>query len=163
MDAKPDLLFLITAHHPPSQLNRTFRVAIGSKRLYLCSRCLGQWIAFYTIVSWCIFVSPVVLDIPTSLIIYIGLPLPGALDWLTQIFGYRESNNAIRVITGGLYGAALGLYVASLVRGRWPMVAVGSLVFLLYFVCLIWILRHFDIASDFLFPYEEFVQQGSTD
>ncbi len=37
--------------------------------------------------------------------------IPMALDGFTQLFGFRESTNTLRVLTGGLSGAAVAFWI----------------------------------------------------
>lgn len=130
-----------------------------SKELYVCTRCAGKWIGFATVVGWSAFVSSIVLSAPQAVLAFLGLPLAGAVDWLTQTLGYRESNNLVRVVTGFLYGAGVGLYFAAAFNRLWTMVIAGTGVFLFYFAVLVLLLRWSGIASTYLAPYEEFIRQ----
>jgi uncharacterized membrane protein len=151
------VLFLLTAHHPPDQLHRTFHVRVGQRSLYLCTRCLGQWLGFLLSIAWALVLmngesSPVV-----DLLILALLPLPVALDWSTQTLGYRESSNLVRIITGFLYGVALGLFAAHLFHRNWLMVGSGALVFLVYFLVFCFVISRPGIAAAYLAPYEQFI------
>jgi len=64
------------------------------------------------------------------------LPLPAALDWITQAAGRRESLNALRVVSGALLGAAFTDLFVSLILTRWTIVFAGLFVLVLYIVAL---------------------------
>ena len=67
------------------------------------------------------------LGLFTSLPLLIALfPLPGAIDWLLQVFRVRESTNPRRIVTGVLIGNLYAVGGASL--------ATGSLLLLGYFL-----------------------------
>lgn len=45
-----------------------------------------------------------------SIILGVGLLLPGGIDGTTQMFGNRESTNLLRLITGLLLGVGIVLF-----------------------------------------------------
>lgn len=57
------------------------------------------------------------LRLPRIPLWFVGLAaLPLALDGFTQLFGFRESTNTLRVLTGGFLGAATALWAVSSIR-----------------------------------------------
>ena len=76
------------------------------KQFPICARCTGVSIGYLTLP---IFLFNV---IQPSLLLIILFIIPMFLDSITQALKYRESNNALRFITGSLGGAA---QVASIV------------------------------------------------
>jgi uncharacterized membrane protein len=79
---------------------------IFDRQLPVCARCLGIYVAFFLGVV--IFALNIIafqnltwysVGLITSLLI-----LPTAIDGFTQLFGLRESNNFLRLITGLLAG-----------------------------------------------------------
>ena len=73
----------------------------------LCARCLGYFIGFitpffileYYKINFLRFLDPNVQQIACIL-----FALPLTLDWVTQSWGMRKSNNWIRLVTGILMG-----------------------------------------------------------
>jgi len=81
--------------------------------LRLCARCSGYLAGFlsYTMLGNVAGLPDfIVLPFPYQLIICAILTTPTAFDWLTQSWGLRKSNNAIRFITGASLGAVVSLY-----------------------------------------------------
>jgi len=48
--------------------------------------------------------------------------VPIAIDGFTQLFGWRESSNAIRMITGAIVGIALPFYIVPMLNTLWEIV-----------------------------------------
>jgi uncharacterized membrane protein len=162
-DINFNLLFLLTAHHPPCQLNRTFRIGISGKTLYLCTRCLGQWIGFVLSIGWGLCTIPAERNFVQNILVFGLLPLPVAIDWSTQTLGYRESNNPLRMLTGLLYGASLGQYISSLFSRDWPAALTGASVYFFYMLIFWFVISRPGIASTYLRPYEEFIREHFTE
>jgi uncharacterized membrane protein len=81
--------------------------------LRLCARCSGYLAGFlsYTVLgSVAGLPSFLALPFQHQLLICAMLTAPTAVDWLTQSWGLRESNNALRFITGASLGAVVSLY-----------------------------------------------------
>jgi len=81
--------------------------------LRLCARCSGYLVGFlsYTVLGN-VAGLPSFLALPAQcqLLICAMLTAPMAVDWLTQSWGLRESNNALRFVTGASLGAVVSLY-----------------------------------------------------
>lgn len=92
--AKKDFKFVI-CHHMPE---RSFH--FKGKQFPLCARCTGIFLGYLTIP---IFHMEL---IKPSIILIILFSLPLIIDSFTQVMGFRESNNILRVISGFLFGAA---------------------------------------------------------
>lgn len=78
----------------------------------VCSRCTGFYISLiiYFIYAYYFFV-----DYNSYLLLFaIILLIPPAIDGLTQLFEYRESNNTLRFSTGLLGGLGLGILIKAL-------------------------------------------------
>jgi uncharacterized membrane protein len=161
-DRPYNLLFLLTAHHPPCQLNRTFHVGIGSRKLYLCTRCLGQWIGVALSIGWGLITTPAEKNLAESILVFGLLPFPIALDWSTQTLGLRESNNPLRLLTGWLYGVSLSQYVFALLRQDCTATWVGTGAFLCYMLVFCFIVSRPGIAATYLRPYEAFIREYTT-
>ena len=89
---KPERSFFIKGHQFP-----------------VCARCTG----FYTtlilfLIINCFYTLHYTFE---SFLIGIILIIPCAIDGITQYFGYRESNNTLRFITGLIAGAGLILII----------------------------------------------------
>lgn len=85
---------------------------IKSYQFPVCARCTGFYISLiiYFIYTYCFFVdyNLILLIFATLLII------PTAIDGLTQLFEYRESNNVLRFITGLIGGIGIGIIVKAI-------------------------------------------------
>lgn len=68
----------------------------GHKSL-LCSRCTGISIGFF------VFVGLMFLHTPIPMFAGIVLTLPMLADGFSQLLGIRQSNNALRLLTGFLF------------------------------------------------------------
>jgi len=113
------LLFLLLSHHRPEKLHRTIHLPFRGRNVYLCARCTGEFSGILSLlIAWFLgFEFPVWLYLPLISI----LPLPSAVDWVTQSCKLRESRNTIRVFTGFLLGVTKGLLLLMLVKGLFYM------------------------------------------
>ncbi|WP_047809938.1 DUF2085 domain-containing protein [Desulfosporosinus acididurans] len=102
------LRYLFFAHHPPCQLDRTFEIPFGNRKIVLCARCTAQ----YTALILYLLVARRTLVFDYWVIAL--LPLGASIDWLTQALEWRLSNNILRSITGGLFGVWLGISIQAL-------------------------------------------------
>ena len=92
---KPERSFFIKGHQFP-----------------VCARCTGFYLSLliYFTYTYYFFV-----DYNVYLLVFaIILLIPTAIDGLTQLFEYRESNNNLRFITGILGGIGLGISIKAL-------------------------------------------------
>ncbi|MBS7258251.1 MAG: DUF2085 domain-containing protein [Methanobrevibacter sp.] len=78
----------------------------------VCARCTGFYISLilYFTYTYFFFVDYNL----TVLILAILLLIPAAIDGLTQLLEYRESNNTLRFTTGLLGGLGLGILIKAL-------------------------------------------------
>jgi len=133
----------LLSHHLPARFNRTIAVRGRTRTLHLCARCTGQLIGVF---AWLVtFASLIsirlsIFDVRIQLL-FVLLPAPAALDWVTQAAGLRESRNSLRLVSGALLGAAFTDLFASLVLGQWAFALGGVLVLLIYIVALMISLR----------------------
>jgi uncharacterized membrane protein len=67
----------------------------------LCSRCTGLLIGFLG------FIGLVVFQVHIPLFAAVLLMLPMLIDGISQLFDFRESNNALRLFTGLIFTLAL--------------------------------------------------------
>ena len=84
--------------------------------LRLCSRCSGYLAGFLFLTASRSVVGLQALQaVPTQLqfIICMLFAMPLILDWLTQSWGLRESDDVTRFITGAILGIGVSLYSAT--------------------------------------------------
>ena len=89
--------------------------AFGSE-LRLCSRCSGYLAGFlFLTASRSVIGLQAFQALPTQnqFIICMLFSMPLILDWLTQSWGLRESDNVTRFITGAILGIGVSLYSAT--------------------------------------------------
>lgn len=67
---------------------------------FLCSRCIGILLGYIFGLVLNLFI---IFRIEFSILFIVPL----VLDGVTQLFGYRESNNLLRVLTGILFGVGI--------------------------------------------------------
>lgn len=156
-EIRPSLFFLMTSHHPPCQLNRTWQISLFGHLLFICTRCLGQYLGIIFAVVMMAISGFQVNQLLEALIFYVLLPIPVIIDWLTQTLRWRESANPIRVLTGFLFGLSLGATIMSVLTWNLPMLIVSFVSYGFYLVIGLWILKRFQVIDQYLAPYEEFV------
>lgn len=154
----PSVFFLITAHHPPCQLNRTWRINIWGHKIYICTRCMGQYIGI--LLSLIVVLSKwLLIEQGLQMAIVFGVfPFPATIDWFTQTMGLRESNNVIRCLTGFLYGISLGTCISCFIMLNFNAILISSLLYSLYIACVIYLLRKLQLIENYLNPYEDFLK-----
>lgn len=89
-------------------------LSLFGRELRLCARCSGYAAGFLLLTG----VSRSI-GIPffhslgelTQILISFALLLPMAVDWVTQSWGLRESNNRLRVLTGAVLGMGVALFL----------------------------------------------------
>jgi len=94
------LLLLLPCHRLPDRC-----ISIGSYKMALCARCLGVFLGL---------LSGVLLGaLGIFMTRWFILPFfaPMLIDAETQRVGVRYSNNLLRMITGILFGAGMGLFI----------------------------------------------------
>jgi uncharacterized membrane protein len=92
--------------------NHWITINLFGFKIRLCSRCSGYAMGFasFTLLAKWFRIKPDSLNILPALIVFILLVLPLIYDWITQSWGLRESNNAIRLLTGTLMGLGIGFF-----------------------------------------------------
>jgi len=143
------LLFLLLSHHRPEKLHRTIHLNLRGKNVYLCARCIGIYSGILSLfIAWFLgFEIPAWLYLPLILI----LPLPSAVDWITQSCKLRESKNPIRIFTGFFFGITQGLFLLMLVKGLFYLFLYALVIVGFYFlsVCIIaWKTKFLDTYFD---------------
>ncbi len=157
----PSIFYLITSHHPPCQLNRTWEIFLGGHRIFICTRCLGQYLGLLVAFLLTLFQYLHVTAYGEALL-YFGLfPLPATLDWFSQTMRWRESINSIRFFTGCGYGVSLGVCFGSIWMFNLYGLLFALLIYSCYLLIIFYLLRHFDVLDDYLAPYEQFVSDSA--
>lgn len=86
---------------------------ILGRELRLCARCSGYALGLLALTAFSgLFGLPAFdsLDARLQFLLCYLTVVPLALDWLTQSWGWRESNNGLRLLTGAILGAGLSLF-----------------------------------------------------
>jgi uncharacterized membrane protein len=63
----------------------------------LCSRCVGLLMGFFS------FFWMVLLNVHIPLVAVALMMMPMVVDGISQFFGFRESNNVVRLLTGFMF------------------------------------------------------------
>ena len=94
-------------HQYPSRCFYIFGSNMG-----LCARCFT---IYSTLTFYCIFFSffDINLKFKSKWIISISLMMPLIIDGITQYYGFRNSSNVLRFITGVLAGSGLSILLIS--------------------------------------------------
>jgi uncharacterized membrane protein len=75
----------------------------------VCSRCTGFYMAAFSYFVYVYFFY--VQYTPILIIAAIFMLIPTCLDGFTQLWGFRESSNALRLFTGLMGGVGLGILI----------------------------------------------------
>jgi uncharacterized membrane protein len=99
-------LWQLVAHrhwYTLSFLGREFR---------LCARCSGYFVGLSTLIILLNFGLPIFHSLKVDLQFFFCFLciLPLAFDWITQSWGWRESNNNLRFFTGFILGVGTSLF-----------------------------------------------------
>jgi len=89
-------------HHIP-----THCIFIETSNMAICARCFSIYFSLLAFGTFFFYHRTQRINWKISLL----LTLPCWVDGLTQYFGWRESNNSLRIVTGLLAGSGLGLIV----------------------------------------------------
>jgi uncharacterized membrane protein len=82
---------------------------IKNHQFPVCARCTGFYISVFL---YFIYVYFFYVEYTWFLItVAVLLLVPAFIDGLTQLLGYRESNNILRLVTGLLGGFGLGILI----------------------------------------------------
>jgi uncharacterized membrane protein len=86
---------------------------VFGRRLRLCARCTGYALGFLALTAviglgglWFFGSLSPLLQVSVCLL----LLAPLTLDWMTQSWGLRESNNGLRLLTGFFLGSGVSLF-----------------------------------------------------
>ena len=95
--------------------NHWFTLRIFDKEVRLCARCSGYLVGFFALTALRKFLGLRILhtlNIQFQIFLCILLIIPLTYDWLTQSWGWRESNNGLRLLTGAILGVGVSLLSA---------------------------------------------------
>ena len=104
-------LFRVMCH---GRVERSF--ALFDVAMPICARCTGIYIGLLAGLALFAILPAIREDVMRRISFAAVTPL--AIDGLTQLAGFRESTNTLRVITGIVSGLAFGLWILSAVDRR---------------------------------------------
>ncbi|MFQ6107626.1 MAG: DUF2085 domain-containing protein [Thermoplasmata archaeon] len=86
------------------------------RRLPICSRCTG----FYLFLAIGLTLAPLLVPaggLSYTVLLFATLIAVGplAVDGMTQLIGWRESNNYLRFLTGSLAGTLIGVDITAII------------------------------------------------
>jgi uncharacterized membrane protein len=82
----------------------------------ICARCTGIYLGLLAGVA-AFRLIPVLRERVMRMVAFVAI-VPLGLDGVTQLLGFRESVNPLRVTTGVIAGLAFGLWILSAVEHR---------------------------------------------
>ena len=159
LNIQPSIFFLITSHHPPCQLNRTWKLTLFGHKIFICTRCFGQYAGTILGVLSIILFSPT-FSVIEALFLFGLLPFPATLDWLTQTIMPRESINPIRALTGFLFGLSVGVCLGCILSLNLGCLLIAIPIYSLYMIIGFGLLQRSNIIQDYLTPYEDFLSES---
>lgn len=121
--------------------NHWFTLNLYRYKLRLCARCSGYILGFTTpLLVLDHLADPLgFLDPRVQLLACFLLALPYALDWVTQSWGFRQSSNRVRLVTGILLGVDVFIFSRlSLQAGRIIFVSAALAVALTGYLGKLW-------------------------
>lgn len=86
---------------------------LNGNQLPFCSRCTALWVGMVFGVGFMFFL-PLSLNERFLLVLFLGFT-PLVIDGVGQLFGFWESTNIIRMITGGIAGVVCGLAIGLII------------------------------------------------
>ena len=117
-----------------------FTLRFFNREVRVCARCSGYVAGFLVLrVLQRLFGSPILdfLGTPYQLLFYLLFSIPLISDWLTQSWGWRESNNGLRFFTGALLGIGIAIFSSAHITPQlkaFLYLTTASIIFLLGFV-----------------------------
>ena len=146
-DSRPPLWFFMLSHHSYNKLSHTIRISIGKREAYLCARCTGIGIGMIIGLLYVNFLAYGFLQYPALIVAFV---LPATVDWLFQVFRFRNSTNPRRLVTGALVGQAYLVGIIALARGWFDLLSYYALVFATYAIILYVLFRITGVMNDYL-------------
>ena len=147
IDSRPPVWFFMLSHHPYSRLSHTIRFGLGTKEVYLCARCTGIGIGMAVGLLYVNYLAYGFLQYPGLIVAFV---LPATLDWLFQVFRFKNSTNPRRLVTGALVGQAYLVGLVALARGWFVLLLYYALVFAAYGAILYVLFRITGVMNDYL-------------
>ena len=95
--------------------------AIGYK-FPVCSRDVAIYLAMLIGALALPFIRRIESDLWPSKWLLVAVCVPIAIDGFTQLFGWRESSNSLRELTGAIVGIALPFYIVPMLVTLWEAV-----------------------------------------
>jgi uncharacterized membrane protein len=116
---RPAIFSLMLSHHPPEHACRTMAVRWAGREWRICARCTGIAAGMLTVAvaagaGWDVGVRPAGGEWFPAVAM-----LPAMVDFAFQLGARYESTNPRRLLSGGLFGAALVLATGNALAGRW--------------------------------------------
>lgn len=147
MNSRPSLSFVILSHHSYRKISHTIQVKVGERRFYFCARCTGIVIGMPAGLLYLNYLSTVFLQYPILIFVF---TLPAIIDWLLQVFEYRDSSNPRRILTGALVGQTYLVGLIAIIKGWFPLLSEYALVYAVYTVILYILFRVTGVMKDYL-------------
>jgi uncharacterized membrane protein len=88
---------------------RTFK--INNRYFPVCSRCTGIYIGFFLF-----FIQNYIFSLYLTPLFGFIMIIPMFIDGTTQFFGFRKSNNKLRLITGLIAGYGYGILIINVIN-----------------------------------------------
>lgn len=83
-------------------------------------------------------------------VLIVAFVLPAIVDWLFQVFRFRNSTNARRLATGALVGQTYLVGLIALARGWFGLLLYFALAFAVYALILYILFRVTGVMSDYM-------------
>jgi uncharacterized membrane protein len=147
VESRPSFWFLILSHHSFARLSHTFRISVGTRNAYVCARCTGIAIGIVVGLAYIDVLADWFFQYPVLIFVF---TMPAAIDWLFQVFKWRESTNSRRLMTGALIGQAYLVGLIALIRDWLPLLTYYVIAFATYGAVLYSIFRKTGAMNDYL-------------
>lgn len=102
-----EVAYTIPCHRKPER-----SLKWKGKPMPICSRCLAIYSSYITIPILFLFIEPTLLHTLIATIMFFPMPIDG----YTQKWGWRISNNILRVVTGTMFGVSLSMFIVIIVK-----------------------------------------------
>jgi hypothetical protein len=114
---------VLLSHAGPGELDRCLAVPLGARRVHLCARCVGLYLALGPAL-WARLARPGRLDDEPRLALALRLvvPLAGGAAWALEQAGISlpRAGRVVRLASGLALGAGLGWVLGLHLRSPWP-------------------------------------------
>lgn len=100
---------ILSAYHTTCHQLPSRSLFIFGYQMAVCSRCFAIYVSFLATGIFFYFIKDRLK--PWSIKYYVLFCVPMAIDGLSQLVGFRESTNELRIITGIIFGIGSALYV----------------------------------------------------